>query len=573
MMAKEAPKFVRFKYSPRFVTNVVFSHAYQQSVAEYLAFLKNEGLSLIEVTEDLFETYKTDVFNAENNPFLAFDIIYIDSVKFGATKTSLFLVSLEQTVNQKQIIVFSTTEFHKVKLVHMKQKFIDPTTTKKQTILSPIIGPVVDFYHTSVKKIREYNKLLDEFDEYNRQKQEVKDAHKKSKKSKQFVARQTPPLKKNIVDIAFLFFFSIISILSSFFAFSNSRQNTYNSSIKSASIVLREDAKTDIFTAKRTNLTNYSDIKRQYNEEKNWTGDFVSVLTFKFQFRDKNSGEYFNPILLPDDALDNDNFLKFGFALLSDEKLSEDEGDTTKAIVSDTFVRQVFGLGNEASLEPYIGASFQAIYNFKDVNFVIENIITNTSKIDIDSYYPNPIFIFEKPSNLDDVSTTLTTFIRASEKAIKAYLSHFYDNYDAEDVHEFAYLNKEGVLVQETFELNNILYELSYRTESHIIEIAFVIMSLVLGYFAVSALIGLWKVHQFDFKKMALINAVPVGAILLIYIAFVIFKVVSAYSIASLALLNTYGTIFALVFILVVEIIIWHQPIYHFFNQLFRRKK
>lgn len=572
-MAENQSKFKKFDYLQKKVVNIVFKSNFHDNVINFLDFVRSQDYKIIEVSDNLFNIYKKDMFCKDSNHFLNYDITYIDVSKFGSIKTTLFLVGLEQTLYDKMIILFSTDPFEKCRLIHMTQVTYDPFIRAKNKFFAPVIDPFKEFYSSAIIKIKELNKLLDKYDEYNAQIKGVKLEKKKNEKLlERPINTETPSLKNNVCNLFFMFFFTSLAILSGFFAFSGTRKQIYKSTISSAVATMKNDSVYDVFQAERLNLANYNQLLTVYNIEKNWEGDFVSVLTFDSTFRETQSGTNFMPLLFPGDGLDSFNYTKLGYNLLSTGSIENTDNQYIPALVPGNLVKSIFSLTSDEKIESYIGKTFDTIYNFKNIKFQINSIIVNDGNYNLNGYSEHTIILFDKPSIIDDKSFKLKTFIKSDSSSINAYLSHFYNYYDADDMHEFSYLNKQGQLISETFVLNDILYQLSFRNETYIVEVVFCLLSYILIAFAFTVVYKMRKIYQFDIKKLSIISAIVLFSIFLVYFSLNIYQTLSRFSPVSVAMMNPFGVVFSLVSFVIIELFLWYPLLLASFNRVRKPK-
>ncbi len=540
--------FKQFNYQKGVVTNVVFKRDYSDSVTKFLTSLNEKNITYIEFSNDLYEKTKNSIYSDENKSLLTHDLAFVDANKFGPIKTKIVLALLEQLFFQKAIIVFSPFLLDSLRLNLMKIEVFDTSLDREKKKTQPLKA-LVDAFSKSEEVESKKKKVAK-----NKQKP-LKNINKHRDEHQEEAPK---PLVRYTLNLFFLALFVVLSSLSSFFAFSNTRTCLYNNIVSASINEVNTNSDVDYIQTKLLSTTTYVDITELYEIETKREGEFISFVSFINSYKEQTSGTEINPLLLPFDTTISRNFRRLGLQLLVEEELETIPEVGTKAIVPSQLVRVIFDLDETSDLNDYLGATFSTNYSFKQIDFVIANIITNDVPYNLDSYYPNNMFLFTKPADIDIYSTRLVSFIKNETGAIKDYLQPLYDNYNINDYHEFSYIDQNGNRVVDGFTLNRVLSELTPSEENYLIEISFVMIALLLAYFSIAITRQLQKLYATKYKQLSVITAIPLAVVILIFIGLTIYKAASDYSVNSLALSNTFGALFSIGLTLVLALILWY---------------
>ena len=549
--------FRKFEYCPGVVANVVFKNSYSESLSLYQEFLKKHDYKMMEMTDDLFDSLRHPNFET-NQKFENYDLVLIDSHKFEQPEINFTILLLEQIINLKMIIVFSSKPIRNQPLLQMKFQSLNPFEANKSTIFKTIRAQITSYINKAKNKIKEINDLLDEYDAYI---ESNKKKIVKVKAEKQVITKTRPPLKDAYIDLIFLSIFSIIITTASLFAFSNAKPVMYQSVINSSVAQVSSDSNEQYISATLNSSVNYTANLQLFEDYKSIEGDFVSYLSFVSPFQQSATDLEFNPILFPGETIDSEILKRFGLTFLNETGLETLPENHLPAVLSSSLLDKVFKDSVESNPVNYIGLTFSVKYNYQTIDFVVDNIILNSSERVFETYHKNTFLIFDKPIETDNSSTRLTSLIKSERSNLKSFLSRYYDNYLVTDIVEFSYVDKGESLITEAFVLNQVTTYLPAIPENYTITIVFIILLLVTSYFMLKIIISLEKTYRYCFKELAIANAISFVSIFVVFIIVVLIHFITHQSVFSFSLFNTFGFIYPSVLFLIISAIIWFVPL------------
>jgi len=555
-------KYKKFEYKEGKIANIIFSLSYEENITLYLDYLKSDNYRTLEITEELFKKIRVSIFEAIEL-FSNYDIIFINSLKYGETKTKIILLVLEQITTNKMVIVFSSEKMTCSFLTHMKFESYYPFEKSNVQKLGKLRA-FFSLYKNKVKtKIAEINNLLDEYDKYV---EESKKAKNKKKQIKEISNKKTPPLKSYYLELLFVFLFTILTTISSVFAFSNIRVVSYNSAISAAVSQVRRDSNENHIVATLNSSTNYSKNVEFFEELYLKTGDFISYLTFSTSLKHTSSDLDFNPILFPNQTIDSPIISKTKLQFLNSSGLETVPLNYNRVIISARVLEKIFKDNTQTDPNNYIGLTFSASYNFQEIDFIVDNIIINDTSTDLENYHENTFIIFNKLSQSDNSSTRTTSLIKNNIKTLDTYLEEFYNNFLESDFLDFSYLNKKGELITDLFVLNQITPYLVDKSDKLTIEISFIIILLTISYFLIKIILTLQKIYSLSAKELLIINSTLIVSVVTVYLTMLTIRLNITPSVVIFSLFNLFGIIFSTSLVFIISVLIWHTFLLNFFR-------
>ena len=516
------------------------------------------------MTDECYNLIKANIFINEVSYFKEADLCFIDTNAFGYTKTKLMLVLLEQVLNKKAMVVFSSEELMGIKLTQMKLEKLVYPTPEQLKVSKSFKSNISALFRTTKSKIKEVNQVLDEYDAYNKQIAEEKKKQKDKTPSNKKKVIKVEPTKQSLqaykINILFLILFTLLSSLSGVFALSNTKDVLFTSTVESGvSQVSREGSGMIKFDVSASD-SNYDTSKARYLQEQAFSEDVIPFLTFTNIFRETSHNFDLRGVLFPDANPSSANFIKLGYTLLSDTNAVPSDLLHVPAIISEDLVEAIFTLQEGETSLDYLGSTFSTTYSFQNITFFVSNIVAGGTT-NLMSYYPNTILLFSKPSAVATPTVQLAGLIDNNIALISRFMKAFHTSISIDYQLSFSFVTKDNQVKTDGFVLNNLIDVLANPNQDYTIEIAFILIALLIAFFLSRIITQLSKVFGHDTKKSLIITLFGVGTVFTLFIGLFIFKLASNSSVLSLSLLNTFGVIYSLVLIVTMSGFVWYPKL------------
>lgn len=556
--------FKEFKYQPGIITNIIFKSDYLMIKTEFLKNLDERKIRVAEVTEDCYNLIKANIFINDVTLFKDVDLCYIDTNTFGYAKTKLMLVLLEQVLSKKAIVVFSSEELSGVKLTQMKLERLVYPTLEQVKVSKSFRSNIRTLFKTTKSKINEVNQLLDEYDAYNQKLEEDKKRAKSKAATKKVKVEKVAPTKESLkaykVNILFLVLFTLLSSLSGVFALSNTRDVLFTSTVESGVNQVNREGSGMIKFDVSSSDANYDTSKTRYHQEQAFSDDVIPFLTFTNVFRKISEAFDFHAVLFPEAGIADPNFAKLGYTLISQTSVTPVDPTHVPVIISESLVDTIFTLQEGETSLDYLGSTFSTTYSFQNITFSVANIVSG-GVTNLESYYPNTLILFTKPSAVATTTVQLSGLIDNNIDLISRFMKAFHTNISIDYQLSFSFVTKDNLVKTDGFILNNIIDVLANPNQDYTIEIAFILIALLIAFFLSRIITQLSKVFGHDTKKSLIITLFGVGTVFTLFIGLFIFKLASNSSVLSLSLLNTFGVIYSLVLIVTMSGFVWYPKL------------